>query len=227
MNFFKLTVLAVAIAVGAWGQSGTVKSDGQPIPGATVRATQGDRVLTTLTDASGAFTIDKMGPGMWTIDVSMFGFDTARRDIQIGTSPVKIDLSLQLREFRGGFARGAGGEGGGQGRGGFGGAAGQGAGGGGRAGGFGRGGGGFGRGGNTGGENAGAGANNAEGGTNSAAGNAAGGNPNPNTGTSPGANSGANNPRVNPGANQGAFDQDGLAAAAAEAQAGVQPGGAG
>src|ERR1700722_16329941 len=116
MNFFKLTVLTVAVALGAWGQSGTVKSDGQPIPGATVRATQGDRVLTTLTDGNGAFNIDKMGPGMWTIDVTMFGFDAAHKEIQIGASPVKIDLTLQLREFRGGFGRGGfGGQGGGQG----------------------------------------------------------------------------------------------------------------
>src|SRR5579863_9319797 len=98
MQSFKIFALLGCSLAIARGQSGTVKSDGQPIPGATVRATQGDRVLTTLTDANGAFTIDKMGPGMWTIDVSMFGFDTARKDIQIGTSPVKIDLSLQLRE---------------------------------------------------------------------------------------------------------------------------------
>src|SRR5258707_11635358 len=119
MSFFKLTALTAAMALAAWGQSGTVKSDGQPIPGATVRATQGERVLTTLTDANGAFTIDKMAPGAWTIDVSMFGFDAARKEIQIGTSPVKIDLTLQLREFRAGFGRGFGGDGaaGGPGRG--------------------------------------------------------------------------------------------------------------
>ena len=45
-----LASLPVALA-----QTGTVKSEGQSLPGATVRATQGDRILTTLTDANGDF----------------------------------------------------------------------------------------------------------------------------------------------------------------------------
>jgi len=70
---------------------GNVKSDGQPIPGATVRATQGDRVLITSTDANGTFTVDKMPPGAWTVDVNMFGFEASHREVQIGASPTKID----------------------------------------------------------------------------------------------------------------------------------------
>ena len=118
MNVFKFMALAAVCALLGWGQSGTVKSDGQPIPGAMVRATQGERVLTTLTDTNGAFSIDKMIPGAWTVEISMFGFETARKEVQIGASPTKIDFTLQLRTFRGGgggFGRGGGQVGGGRG----------------------------------------------------------------------------------------------------------------
>ncbi|HTD44246.1 MAG TPA: TonB-dependent receptor [Bryobacteraceae bacterium] len=114
MQLFKIFVFLGCSLTIAWGQSGTVKSEGQPIPGATVHATQGDRILTTVTDANGTFTLDKMTPGAWTVDVNMFGFEAGRRDVQIGTSPTKIDFTLELRQSRGGF----GGERGG-GRGGF------------------------------------------------------------------------------------------------------------
>src|SRR5579872_2314029 len=92
-------------------QSGTVKSAGQPLPGATVRATQGDRVLTTLTDTAGEFKIANMTPGAWTIDVTMFGFAPQQREVQIAANPTKIDFTLQIGTFaattgRGGFGGG-------------------------------------------------------------------------------------------------------------------------
>src|ERR1700681_2324402 len=103
-------------------QSGTVKSAGQPLPGATVRATQGDRVLTTLTDAAGDFKLANMTAGTWTIDVGMFGFAPQKREVQIAANPTKIDFTLQIGTFaanagRGGF-RGGGFGGGGRGGGG-------------------------------------------------------------------------------------------------------------
>jgi hypothetical protein len=197
MRFLKFAGLAGGLALAAWAQSGTVKSDGQPIPGAVVRATQGERVLTTLTDANGAFAIDKMTPGTWTVEASMFGFDTVRKEVQIGAqtgaAPVKIDFGLPLREFRGGFG-GLGSAGGRQGGNG-GGVAGEPG-----AGGFGRGGGG--RSGGGGGQNA------------SGFPGGRGGGPN-----GPGQNGNATNAN---GGGPNALNQDPLAAAAAEAQASVQ-----
>src|SRR5712691_7209551 len=112
MQSFKIfAFLNFSLAI-AWGQSGTVKSEGQPIPGATVRATQGDRALITVTDANGTFTLDKMTPGTWTVDVNMFGFEASRREVQIGASRTKIDFTLDLRQARGGFGGGTGGRGG-------------------------------------------------------------------------------------------------------------------
>ena len=83
------------LAVLAYGQNGQVKSEGQSIPGAAVKATQGDRILLTVTDDSGAFHFDGMTPGAWIVEVDLFGFDHARKEVQI---PSKIDFTLQLRD---------------------------------------------------------------------------------------------------------------------------------
>jgi trimeric autotransporter adhesin len=100
MSSFKIVlrmaapVLAASLALA---QSGTVRSDGQAIPGASVKATQGEKVLSTVTGDNGEFTLDGMGAGAWVVEADMFGFDHLRRDVQIGASPTKIDLTLQLR----------------------------------------------------------------------------------------------------------------------------------
>src|ERR1700676_2705684 len=120
----------IALFLGAFSimlaQSGTVKSAGQPLPGATVRATQGDGVLTTLTDAAGDFKLANMTAGTWTIDVAMFGFAPQKREVQIAANPTKIDFTLQIGTFatnagRGGFGGGGFGGGGRGGGGNFGG----------------------------------------------------------------------------------------------------------
>ncbi|HLX45342.1 MAG TPA: TonB-dependent receptor [Bryobacteraceae bacterium] len=90
-----LLIAGVACAALCFCQSGVVKSEGQPIPGATVKATQGDRILLTLTDETGAFHFDGLTPGMWIVEVDMFGFDHARKEAQI---PNRIDFTLQLRD---------------------------------------------------------------------------------------------------------------------------------
>src|SRR5437016_433517 len=80
-----------------WAQSGTITANGQPVPGATVRATQGERALVTLTGENGAFRFTGMTPGAWVVETDMFGFEAQRREIQIAAdNPTKIDFSLQL-----------------------------------------------------------------------------------------------------------------------------------
>lgn len=90
-----LALLAVSLPV-AFAQSGTVKAGSQPIPGATVRATQGERSLVTLTDDNGAFRFDGMTPGAWVVEADMFGFDHVRREVQVASTPTNLDLTLQL-----------------------------------------------------------------------------------------------------------------------------------
>jgi len=98
---FKILVLLAVSLPLVFGQSvsaqtGTVKAGGQPIPGASVRATQGERSLVTLTDENGAFRFDGMTPGAWVVEADMFGFEHLRRDVQITSTPPNLDLTLQL-----------------------------------------------------------------------------------------------------------------------------------
>ena len=90
-----LVLLAVSLPF-VFAQSGTIKAGSQPIPGATVRATQGERSLVTLTDDNGAFHFDGMAPGAWVIEADMFGFDHLRREVQVASTPTNLDLTLQL-----------------------------------------------------------------------------------------------------------------------------------
>ncbi len=77
--------------------TGTVKFGGQPLPGATVTATQGDRHVVTTTDESGAYELSGLAPGTYTVEVQMFGFQNARKQIQVapGLQPTEWSLELQ------------------------------------------------------------------------------------------------------------------------------------
>jgi len=77
--------------------TGTVKFSGQPLPGATVIATQGSHRAVTTTDESGHYELPDLAPGTYTLEVQMFGFQTAHKDVQIGPAPVEWSLELQPR----------------------------------------------------------------------------------------------------------------------------------
>jgi hypothetical protein len=94
----QLALVGIVAGAQALAQSGTVKADGQPIPGATVRATQGERSLVTLADENGAFQLTGITPGAWVVEADMFGFAHLRRDVLMGASPTRIDLVLQLQD---------------------------------------------------------------------------------------------------------------------------------
>lgn len=93
-----LLIAGVFFIAACLAQTGMVKSEGQPIPGATVKATQGNRILLTLTGNNGSFQFDSMPPGAWIVEVDMFGFDHARKEVQIASTSTKIDFTLQLRD---------------------------------------------------------------------------------------------------------------------------------
>ena len=64
----------------AAGHEGQVRFGEVPIPGAVVRATQGDKALQTITDPDGRYIFMDLGGGLWTLQVEMPGFETARRE---------------------------------------------------------------------------------------------------------------------------------------------------
>ncbi len=78
-------------------QSGTVVSGGLAIPGATVTAVQGEKKIVTTTDESGRYAFADLAAGAWTVQVEMFGFSPARREITMDEKPSAIDWALDLK----------------------------------------------------------------------------------------------------------------------------------
>ncbi len=89
---------ALAFTVSAsWGQTGVVKSNGLPLPGVTLTAALGDRKLVTTTDENGRYAFEGMTAGTWKAQADLFGFTTANRQIEIGSSPVVTGWTLELK----------------------------------------------------------------------------------------------------------------------------------
>ena len=92
-----LFILGLAIQHVAYSQIGSVESDGQPIPGATIRAAKGDLSLTTLTDDAGQFVLAGMVPGTWEMSATMFGFEAVHREVQILGTDTRVDFTLRMK----------------------------------------------------------------------------------------------------------------------------------
>ncbi len=85
-------------AAALLAQSGVVKSGGQPIPGATVTATQGETKTVVITDQSGRYTLPPLASGTWTIEVTMFGFEPAKKQLTDPDASRQLDFNLSLKE---------------------------------------------------------------------------------------------------------------------------------
>jgi hypothetical protein len=80
-------------------QSGSVRSGGLAIPGATVTATQGEQKVVTTTDDAGQYTFNNLAAGAWTLQVEIFGFTPARREVTVDDKPSNIDWTLDLKSI--------------------------------------------------------------------------------------------------------------------------------
>src|SRR5438874_83221 len=78
-------------------QSGNVRSGELAIPGATVTATLGDKKVVTTADDSGQYVFNDLPAGAWTLQVEMFGFAAARRDVTVGDAPSSLEWNLELK----------------------------------------------------------------------------------------------------------------------------------
>ncbi len=87
-------LLARAFTQPALRHSGVVRSAGQPIPGATVTAIQGDRKVVTSTDDAGRYEFANLSPGAWKFEVEMTGFVSSRRDAEAAAA---LEWALQLQ----------------------------------------------------------------------------------------------------------------------------------
>src|SRR5271157_1891341 len=98
---FRVWWCAVWVGVAAaalQAQSGVVKSGNQPIPGAIVTATQGDAKAVAVTDLRGRYTLPPLAAGAWTVEVTMFGFEPARKQVTDPDPSRPVDFNLNLRE---------------------------------------------------------------------------------------------------------------------------------
>src|SRR5690242_16954707 len=91
-----LTALLGAGLYSLQAQTGVVRANGVPLPGATVKATQGDKTLTTVTDDDGRYKLDGMTDGKWTFEVQMFRFETMKKEAQV-PGATNLEWSLTLR----------------------------------------------------------------------------------------------------------------------------------
>ena len=100
LSRFLVALYVSAGSVSAAEHVGLVRSNKLPIPGTSVIATQGETKLVTSTDQTGRYRFAQMQPGVWTLEVSMFGFEPVTREIEVtdGASPTEWELELATRE---------------------------------------------------------------------------------------------------------------------------------
>jgi hypothetical protein len=92
-------LLFIGLAVSALfaaEHSGEVTFHGVPVPGATVTALGDGKTLVASTDEHGRYSFSDLAEGTWQIEVEMFGFAKARRDIAVAPAapPAQWELTL-------------------------------------------------------------------------------------------------------------------------------------
>ena len=93
-----LLVAAILLGPGclsAVQHSGSVRAADQFLPGATVTAVQGGAKVVVYTDAAGRYTLD-LTPGVWEIQIEMFGFQTQRGEVTVGDDAGSKDWTLEM-----------------------------------------------------------------------------------------------------------------------------------
>ncbi len=93
-----IPVLCLLSAAGpACGQTGKVVANGVPVPGATVKAVKGETSLVTMTDEKGAYKLDGITDGKWSIEVKMFRFGVTSKEQEV-KGPFVLDFDLKLEK---------------------------------------------------------------------------------------------------------------------------------
>src|SRR6516225_8423828 len=92
MNIDKRRLMRKCICVQLWllplplpaaEHHGQVKFGGLPVPGVTITATRGDKTVTAVTDAQGAYGFPDLGDGTWQLRVEMPGFAPIEREVAV------------------------------------------------------------------------------------------------------------------------------------------------
>ena len=89
------SLLLVPGVLTAIQHSGGVRAADQVIPGATVTARQGGAKVVAYTDETGRYSLD-LTPGVWELEVEMFGFRPKSERLEIGAEPTSIEWTLEM-----------------------------------------------------------------------------------------------------------------------------------
>ena len=90
--------LLVVAAADLYAQSGFVRSANQTIPGATVTATEGSSKVVVTADQNGHYSFSPLAKGTWTVEVTMFGFQPARKQVTDPQPAQEVNFNLALKE---------------------------------------------------------------------------------------------------------------------------------
>lgn len=97
----RLILFTVILLQAEWllaaQHSGSVRFGGQPVPGATVTASLGDKKAVTATDEGGRYVFEDLAPGVWLIEIDMFGFTRQSRSVQAGAQPSVLEWVLEMK----------------------------------------------------------------------------------------------------------------------------------
>ncbi len=98
LNVVILLLTFLLCVSDGYAQSGFVRSGGQPIPGATVSASQGSQVFTTVTDADGHYGFPPLAFGTWSVSIDMFGFEPQKQQVDYAQAKGPVNFDLQLKQ---------------------------------------------------------------------------------------------------------------------------------
>ncbi|HUS05053.1 MAG TPA: TonB-dependent receptor, partial [Bryobacteraceae bacterium] len=74
-----------------------MRSGTKTLPGAAIIATHEGQIISTSTDEDGHYSLPDLVPGVWTIEVQLFGFTPAKAEVTVGPQPVERDWILELK----------------------------------------------------------------------------------------------------------------------------------
>ena len=88
-----------ALILLASEQHGQVTFGGLPIPGVAVTATQGEKIVTAITDGMGSYSFPDLSDGVWSIQVEMSGFTALKQDVTVAPGGPASTFELKLKSL--------------------------------------------------------------------------------------------------------------------------------
>src|SRR5207249_5751726 len=94
-----LPVLAAQALTLAVEQQGQITFNGLPVPGATITATRGEKIIAATSNEDGAYRLSGLDDGVWTITVEMLGFAPVSQQVTIADNSQPATFELTLLPF--------------------------------------------------------------------------------------------------------------------------------